>query len=154
MNSTKAATGVDPARSAQMALVKARDTKPEMVVRRALHAIGLRFRLHYRHLPGKPDIVLPSRRIVIFVHGCFWHRHPQPDCKLARLPKSRLDFWLPKLEGNRERDARNEAALREAGWDVRVIWECELGQTAKLAEFVEACRVAPTNSPTRHKALG
>lgn len=154
MRPTKATTGIDPARSAQMARVKARDTKPEMIVRRALHAVGLRFRLHYGHLPGKPDIVLPSRRIAIFVHGCFWHRHPQPDCKLARLPKSRLDFWLPKLEGNRERDARNEVALQEAGWDVRVIWECELRQAAKLAEFVEACRVAPINSPARHLGMG
>lgn len=151
MRSNKTTTEIDSARSAQMALVKARDTKPEMTVRRALHAGGLRFRLHYRHLPGKPDIVLPSRRIAIFVHGCFWHRHSQPDCKLARLPKSRLDFWLPKLEGNRERDARNEAALREAGWDVRVIWECELGQPAKLTEFVDACRSAPVTSPIRRR---
>jgi DNA mismatch endonuclease (patch repair protein) len=143
MRPTKTTTRIDPARSAQMARIKARDTKPEMIVRRALHAAGLRFRLHYRHLPGKPDIVLPSRRIAIFVHGCFWHRHSQPDCKLARLPKSRLDFWLPKLEGNRERDARNEAALREAGWDVRVIWECELAQPTKLAEFVASCRATP-----------
>lgn len=148
MRSTKVTIGIDPARSAQMARVKARDTKPEMIVRRALHAGGLRFRLHHRHLPGKPDIVLPSRRIAIFVHGCFWHRHDHPDCKLARLPKSRLDFWLPKLEGNRERDARNEAALREAGWDVRVIWECELGQATKLAEFIAACRIAPIKSST------
>jgi DNA mismatch endonuclease (patch repair protein) len=151
MRPTKTATGIDPARSAQMARIKARDTKPEMIVRRALHAGGLRFRLHYRYLPGKPDIVLPSRRIAIFVHGCFWHRHPQPDCKLARLPKSRLDFWLPKLEGNRERDARNEIALREAGWDVRVIWECELGQSTKLTEFVDACRSARVTSPIRRR---
>ena len=134
---------VDPARSRQMARVRGRDTVPELIVRRALHAAGMRFRVHVKDLPGKPDIVLPSRRIAVFVHGCFWHRHPDPACKLARLPKSRLDFWLPKLEGNRERDLRKEAELREHGWDVRVIWECEARDKAKLARFVELCAAAP-----------
>src|SRR5689334_15582438 len=85
---------VDPARSAQMARVRGKDTKPEMRVRRALHAAGLRFRLHARDLPGRPDIVFRSRRIAVFVHGCFWHRHADPSCKLARLPKTRVGFWL------------------------------------------------------------
>lgn len=114
---------IDPARSAQMALVRGRDTKPEMRVRKALHAAGLRYRLHVRSLPGVPDLVFPSRRVALFVHGCFWHRHP--GCKAARLPKSRLEFWGPKLAKNVERDKRNRAALKAAGWKVMEIWECE-----------------------------
>jgi len=138
----KPTTEVDPARSAQMARVKNRDTKPEMRVRRALHAAGLRYRLHAKDLPGRPDIVLRSRRIAIFVHGCFWHRHPDPTCKLARMPKSRVDFWEPKLEGNRARDLRNEAALRDAGWDVRILWECELSK-GSIDELVNYCVATP-----------
>ena len=107
----KAKTEVSPERSAQMARVRGRDTKPEMRVRSALHAAGLRFRLHVKKLPGQPDLVLPGRRVAVFVHGCFWHRHPDPECKLARLPKSRLDFRNPKLEGNRRRDERKKAEL-------------------------------------------
>lgn len=146
MKSTTSKTEqVDPARSAQMALVRGKNTKPELRVRRALHAAGLRFRLHSAKLPGKPDIILPSRRIAIFVHGCFWHRHPDPDCKRARLPKSRLDFWGPKLKANRDRDTRNEAALRELGWDVKVVWECELQGPSVLANLVRACVGAPAN---------
>lgn len=121
-----------------MARIRSRDTQPELRVRRALHAAGLRFRLHVKNLPGKPDIVLPSRRIAIFVHGCFWHRHPDPDCKRARLPKSRPEFWIPKLEGNRRRDLEKEEQLRRAGWDVRIIWECEIRD--RLDEFAQECR--------------
>jgi DNA mismatch endonuclease, patch repair protein len=134
---------VDPARSAQMALVKGKNTKPEIKVRRALHAAGLRFRLHDSKVPGHPDIVLPSRRIAIFVHGCFWHRHPDPSCKLARLPKSRVDFWVPKLEANRKRDIRNESDLSLLGWDVRVIWECQVNMEAALRAFVDGCVAKP-----------
>jgi len=134
---------VDPGRSAQMARVKGKNTRPELKVRKALHAAGLRFRLHRSDLPGKPDIILPSRRLAILVHGCFWHRHPDPACKLARLPKSRPEFWIPKLEANRERDLRNEAGLRELGWEVRVIWECELADEGKLREFVRQCGALP-----------
>lgn len=90
-------------RSARMSKVRGKDTKPELIARRMLHAMGYRYRLQAKDLPGRPDIVFRRRRKVIFVHGCFWHRHPDPECKLARLPKSRLDFWLPKLERNRER---------------------------------------------------
>jgi len=120
---------IDPARSAQMALVRARNTKPELLVRRALHAAGLRYRLHAKDLPGRPDIVFRRQKVAVFVHGCFWHRHDDPDCKLARLPKSRLDFWEPKLTGNRERDARNLQRLHDAGWEVIVVWECQLGKS-------------------------
>ncbi len=131
---------VDANRSAQMAKVRGRDTKPEMRVRRALHAGGLRFRLQIRDLPGRPDIVFRSRRIAVFVHGCFWHRHDDPNCKLARLPKTRLEFWLPKLEGNRQRDERNEAALKSAGWKPLVIWECQTKNQDVLSGLVAAIK--------------
>lgn len=122
-----------------MARVRGRDTKPEMLVRRALHAAGLRYRLHAKDLPGKPDIVLPSRRVAVFVHGCFWHRHPDPNCKLARLPKSRLDFWIPKLEGNRARDERKKAELEALGWTVVEVWECgtDDGQLRSFAASIK-----------------
>lgn len=119
-----------------MSRVRGKDTSPELTVRRLVHALGYRFRLHRRDLPGSPDLVFPSRRKVIFVHGCFWHRHPDPGCKLARMPKSRQEFWEPKLEGNRARDLRNEAALRGLGWDVLTIWECELRDRASLENKV------------------
>lgn len=121
-------------RSARMALVHAKDTKPELLVRRLVHAMGYRYRLHLRDLPGTPDMVFPGRSKVIFIHGCFWHRHAR--CVLARLPKSRGDFWLPKLTANAERDARNVRALRRLGWSVLTIWECQLGDTAKLAKRI------------------
>jgi len=111
-----------------------------MLVRKLAHAMGYRYRLHSKDLPGKPDLVFRSRKRVIFVHGCFWHRHP--GCSLARLPKSREDFWLPKLEANRQRDLKTESALRERGWGVLTIWECELGDIDKLKnkikEFLDA----------------
>ncbi len=113
-------------RSARMALVRGRDTGPELAVRRLVHRLGYRYRLHVGALPGRPDLVFRSRRKVIFVHGCFWHRHSAPDCKLARLPKSRLAFWLPKLERNKQRDESNQERLREMGWGYLTIWECEL----------------------------
>jgi DNA mismatch endonuclease (patch repair protein) len=121
-------------RSARMALVRAKDTKPELLVRRLVHGMGYRYRLHQRDLPGTPDLVFPGRGKVIFIHGCFWHRHAR--CALARLPKSRGDFWLPKLTANAERDARNVRALRRLGWSVLTIWECQLGDTAKLANRI------------------
>ncbi|WP_273861194.1 very short patch repair endonuclease [Pseudomonas sp. LA5] len=116
---------VDPARrSRMMATIRGKDTKPEMLVRRFLHAHGFRFRLHRADLPGKPDIVLPRLRSCIFVHGCFWHRHP--GCRYAVLPKTRAEFWADKLEGNVERDRQAIEALRNAGWIVFIVWECEL----------------------------
>lgn len=120
---------VSAARSAQMKLIKARDTKPERIVRRALHMAGLRYRLHARELPGKPDIVFASRRTVVFVHGCFWHQHPDPNCKLARMPKSRREFWEPKLTGNRVRDRDIAQRLEQKGWQVIEVWECQLNES-------------------------
>lgn len=120
------------ARSERMARVRGRDTRPEMIVRRVIHGMGYRYRLHARDLPGHPDIVFRKRKKAIFVHGCFWHRHPDPACKLARLPKTRLDFWLPKLEGNRRRDIANEERLEALGWRVLLIWECKLRDREQL----------------------
>ncbi len=116
-----------------MSRVRSRDTRPEMRVRRAIHRMGYRYRLHASDLPGRPDLVFRSRRSVIFVHGCFWHQHPDPSCKLARRPKSRLDFWDKKLGGNRARDERIRLALAEAGWRMLELWECQLGD----ADWVE-----------------
>lgn len=142
---------IDPARSAQMALVRGRDTKPELRVRKALHAAGLRYRLQAKDLPGRPDIVFRSRKIAIFVHGCFWHRHPDPNCRLARLPKSRQDFWLPKLTGNRERDLRNRAQLESDGWTVLEVWECETTRPERLAEVIDDIRSLVARKPQSGK---
>ncbi|WP_297730310.1 very short patch repair endonuclease [uncultured Maricaulis sp.] len=111
-------------RSRMMAGIGGKDTKPELVLRRALHARGLRYRLHTKNLPGKPDIVLPKHKAVIFVHGCFWHRHP--GCRYATTPATRAEFWAEKFRGNVERDARILADVRSAGWRTAVVWECAL----------------------------
>lgn len=114
-----------------MARFKGKDSKPEILVRRLLHRLGYRFRLHRRGLPGRPDIVLPRHRTVIFVHGCFWHHHE--GCPVAKVPATRSEFWLDKFRTNKARDARNEQELRAAGWTVRTIWECEAkGQDLEL----------------------
>jgi DNA mismatch endonuclease, patch repair protein len=110
-------------RSRMMSGIRSKDTKPEMIVRRALHKAGFRYRLHDGRLPGKPDIVLPKYRTVIFVHGCFWHGHL---CKDFKWPKSRVEFWRAKIEGNVARDARNLELLERAGWRVAVVWECSI----------------------------
>jgi DNA mismatch endonuclease (patch repair protein) len=129
-------------RSEIMARVRSKDTRPEMRVRKLAFALGYRYRLHDRKLPGCPDLVFRPRRKVIFVHGCFWHRHGR--CALARLPKSRLDFWIPKLEGNKLRDQRNKRALARTGWKVLTIWECQLGDlsqlSARIGRFLDAKR--------------
>jgi DNA mismatch endonuclease, patch repair protein len=117
-------------RSRNMAAIRSVNTKPEMRVRSALHALGYRFRLHRKDLPGRPDIVLPRLRTVIFVHGCFWHCH---RCKYGSVvPATRADFWAAKRQGNVARDRRNRSALRRAGWRVCVLWECEV-RTAEAA---------------------
>ena len=117
-------------RSELMSRVRSKDTKPEMRVRRMVHAMGYRYRLHHGKLPGCPDMVFPERRKIIFVHGCFWHRHE--DCRRNRTPKSRREFWDAKLEKNRLRDLENQSKLRALGWDVLVVWECETEEAAGL----------------------
>lgn len=127
------------ARSERMARVRNKDTKPELAVRRMVRALGFGYRLHHGNLPGRPDLVFPGRKKAIFVHGCFWHRHESvPPCPLARLPKSRLDFWLPKLEGNRLRDQEKQRKLMEQGWTYLVIWECELKRQAMLEDRIKS----------------
>ena len=118
-----------------MSRVKGRDTKPELRLRRALHRAGLRYRLQARDLPGRPDIVFRRARLAIFVHGCFWHRHP--GCEHARMPKSRLEFWEPKLATNVQRDTESNAKLRDAGWTVMTLWECETRAAESMQSFVE-----------------
>jgi DNA mismatch endonuclease, patch repair protein len=126
----------------RMAAIKAKDTAPEMAVRRALHAMGYRFRLHRRDLPGRPDVVLPRHRVVILVHGCFWHQHPDPACPLRRSPKANTGYWGPKLARNVARDASNEEALRALGWRVLVVWECgtrdEIHLRERLLSFLQS----------------
>lgn len=125
---------VDPeTRSRMMSAIKGKDTGPELAVRRYLHAAGLRFRLHDKLLPGRPDIVLPKFRSVVFVHGCFWHRHE--GCPYATSPATRADFWSKKFSGNIQRDADNDRALRMAGWQVLTIWECQARDPLKLDEL-------------------
>lgn len=110
-------------RSALMARIGGKDTAPELELRRLLHSAGYRFRLHRRDLPGTPDLVFPSRRKVVFVNGCFWHAH---GCRIGRPPKSRPEFWLPKLERNRSKDRRDRQALRRAGWESLTVWQCQM----------------------------
>ena len=138
------------ARSERMSRVRAKDTKPEMTVRRLVYRMGYRYRLHDKRLPGRPDLVFSGRRKVIFVHGCFWHRHPDPACKLTRMPKSRVDFWGPKLEGNRERDERTRDALDRQGWQQMVVWECEVGQTEQVENKIRAFLEAEGDDHARH----
>ncbi|NQV48254.1 MAG: DNA mismatch endonuclease Vsr [Rhodospirillaceae bacterium] len=106
-----------------MASVRTKNTGPELAVRRIVHGLGYRFRLHRKDLPGSPDLVLPGRRKVIFVHGCYWHGH---GCRWGRLPRSRLEYWTSKIEGNQARDKRNRRDLRRAGWKALSVWQCEL----------------------------
>ena len=123
-------------RSRNMSAIKGKNTKPELWLRQRLHALGFRYRLDAKDLPGRPDIVLPKYKAVILVHGCFWHWHSDKNCPKAGLPKSRLDFWLPKLEGNRVRDSRNQADLQTLGWDSLVIWECQLKEQDELIQKI------------------
>lgn len=114
-------------RSARMSKVRQADTEPELVLRRALHALGYRYRLHPKDLPGRPDIVLPRFAVAIFVHGCFWHGHA---CRAGRLPTSNTSYWSSKIDANRARDAAKELALESAGWHVLTVWECEIKSLA------------------------
>ncbi|WP_263498565.1 very short patch repair endonuclease [Mesorhizobium sp. ESP7-2] len=127
-------------RSALMSKIRGKNTAPELRVRRTVHALGYRFRLHRRDLPGSPDLVFPGRRKIIMVHGCFWHRHP--GCSKIAHPKSRISYWADKFARNIERDKMVQQALLQAGWEVLVIWECQtqpkdrLSLALKLAEFL------------------
>ncbi|WP_020191388.1 very short patch repair endonuclease [Pseudomonas putida] len=128
---------VSPAqRSSIMRRIRGKDTKPEIIVRSTCHAMGLRFRLHRRDLPGSPDLVFPKFHLCLFVHGCFWHRHP--NCRYAYTPKSRSEFWLSKLSRNAERDLEVQKALRSLGWSTEVIWECETKDLERLHRRLES----------------
>ena len=127
---------VPPARSAMMARVRQKNTHPELVVRRALHRLGYRFRIHRKDLPGCPDIVLPRLKTVVFVHGCFWHRHP--GCPRATMPKTRREFWEAKFHANQKRDRNAEEALRSRGWAVETVWECQTRKEAFLSPLRNA----------------
>ncbi|MDQ3812453.1 MAG: very short patch repair endonuclease [Armatimonadota bacterium] len=111
-------------------------TKPEMLVRKLIHSLGYRYRLHSKQLPGKPDLVFSKRRKAIFVHGCFWHQHP--GCKTCHIPKSRQEYWAPKLSRNVNRDRENQRKLREMGWNILVIWECQLKNRQNLIGQIKA----------------
>jgi DNA mismatch endonuclease (patch repair protein) len=126
---------VDPQRSRTMRAVKGYDTKPEMTIRRLVFSMGYRYRLHRKDLPGKPDLVFPARRKVIFIHGCFWHGH---DCQRgARMPKTNREYWEKKITGNRERDSHHYKNLTQQGWGVLVIWECQIKDLDVCAERIK-----------------
>ena len=135
---TEIKMATSPERSRNMAAIRSRDTKPELFVRRNVHAAGFRFRLHQRDLPGRPDLVFPRYDVVTFVHGCFWHGH---TCKEAKRPRSNLSYWNPKIDGNVARDKRTAARLRRAGWQVITIRECKLDSgTARLIQCLTDAR--------------
>jgi DNA mismatch endonuclease (patch repair protein) len=113
-------------RSRMMAGIQGKNTKPELLVRKYLHSRGLRFRLHAKELPGKPDLVFPKYKAVVFVHGCFWHSHPR--CKFATVPATNIEFWKQKLDANRERDQRDKRRLKTRGWRVLTVWECQMDE--------------------------
>ena len=123
-------------RSEIMSHIRAKGMKPEMAVRRLAHAMGYRYRLHRKDLPGKPDLVFPARRKVIFVHGCFWHQHADSACRIVRRPRSNQQYWLAKLERNTARDAAHRIRLAKLGWKVLVIWECEVKTVPSLASRI------------------
>ena len=141
-----------------MASIRSKDTTPELRVRSLVHTMGYRYRLHVRTLPGAPDLVFPRRRKVIFVHGCFWHRH---RCKRGRpVPKTRSDYWLPKLEGNRLRDLQHRRQLRKLGWNVMIVWECQTQPrridwlASRIAAFLESGRYAEMRGSQRIEDRG
>lgn len=120
-----------------MRRIKSKGMKPELAVRRLVHRLGYRFRLHRADLPGKPDLVFAGRRKAVFVHGCFWHQHPAPECKVAHTPRSNTSYWLPKLARNVARDTEAQDALTRAGWAVLTLWECELKDEAALSSRLQ-----------------
>jgi len=124
-------------RSENMSRIRSKDMKPEMIVRKLVHGLGYRYRLHNKQLPGKPDLVFSTRKKVIYVHGCFWHQHDSPVCRIKRLPKSNLEYWLPKLERNKLRDDANKEALKKMNWSYLIIWECETKQSDTLKKRIK-----------------
>ena len=133
-----------------MSHIRSSGMKPERAVRSMVHRAGYRFRLHRRDLPGKPDLVLARHRAVIFVHGCFWHWHPDAACPIAGLPKSNLGYWRPKLTRTRERDLVHGAALADLGWGVHTVWECELRDPDRVLQGIRSfLEQAPTPSTAR-----
>jgi DNA mismatch endonuclease (patch repair protein) len=127
---------VEPTRSFLMSKVRSKNSKPEVIVRQALHKMGYRFRLHAQELPGRPDIVFRNRKKAIFVHGCFWHRHP--GCRKATDPKTRRDFWQSKFEANVRRDTKVQKDLQNIGWDYLLVWECEIKCKDELIKKLKA----------------
>lgn len=123
-------------RSQNMARIKSKGMAPELAVRRIVHQLGYRFRLHGSELPGKPDLVFAKRKRVIFVHGCFWHQHPDPTCKDSRVPKTRQEYWVPKLTSNVVRDKQHVTQLEATGWAVLIVWECETADRAALQRSI------------------
>src|SRR5712671_6632868 len=115
-----------------MRRIRSKDMSPELDVRRLLHRLGYRYRLHRKNLPGHPDIIFQRLKKAIFVHGCFWHQHSDPACKITRLPKSRLEYWGPKLARNKQRDADTVTQLQRIGWKVLIVWECHVTDQARL----------------------
>jgi len=139
-------------RSSLMSRIRGKDTGPEVAVRRLAHGLGFRFRLHRRDMPGTPDLVFPRPRKVVMVHGCFWHHHQDPACRNAVLPKTRSEWWRAKLLANAARDARNVERLSAEGWNVLVLWECEVrsgAYEAKLTDFLGASGRPATRRHTR-----
>lgn len=120
-------------RSEIMKRIRGKNTIPELIVRKLVYSLGYRYRLHGKKLPGKPDLVFAGRKKVIFVHGCFWHGH---NCKRGKPPKSNLEYWLPKLKGNRRRDSRNQKLIAASGWTFLVIWQCEIENVTSLKEKI------------------
>lgn len=135
---------IPESRRRNMQAIRGKDTKPELVVRRLLHGMGYRYRLHDRRLPGTPDLVFPSRKAVVEVRGCFWHRHGDPGCPNSKLPATRREWWEAKLEGNVARDARNVAALEALGWRVLVLWECRIHRSARTEARAAARFLGPS----------
>lgn len=125
-------------RRANMRAIRSKGMKPELKIRRLVHSMGYRYRLHRHDLPGRPDMVFPSRQKIIQINGCFWHQHSDPSCLKAHIPKSNTEYWLPKLEKNKKRDDENLKRLMEMGWKILVIWECELSNNIKIKKIIKS----------------
>lgn len=128
-------------RSENMRRITSKDTAPEMIVRKLIYSLGYRYRLHKKELPGKPDLSFISKKKIIFVHGCFWHMHNNPNCSDARIPKTRSNYWIKKLTKNVERDKKQQIKLKNMGWDILIVWECETKDIKslkrKIVSFLE-----------------